>query len=78
MKTLNSSISEKFCIYRIQKIIEEEYLTFNNEDQQNIQMTNIIAFEQIMKNFKEEIELVGFMYIDFWNSFVQDDMGNIY
>ena len=77
----STTSAEQFSIYRFNKIITEEFFNFDDENL-NLDIASTIAFDIYMKkckknyNFlvKEDIEKIGFSYIDFWNSFVQDDI----
>jgi hypothetical protein len=78
--SISSSPAEQFSIFRFNKIITEEFFNFDDENL-NLDIASTIAFDQYMKKcklnnklVKEEIEKIGFSYIDFWNSFVQDDI----
>jgi hypothetical protein len=74
---LHPNVSQQFCIFRFKRLIEEEYYHVEDETT-NIDILSTLTFEQFSKKIKENIEKVGFLYIDFWNAFVQDDMSKYY
>jgi len=73
----NTNITQKFTIYRFNKIFEEEFFNFD-EDSINIDIASIIAFDQLFKSYKDSIEVIGILYIDFWTIFIQEDISNYY
>lgn len=69
----NLTFSEEFSKFRLHKIMREEMLNFD-EDNVNLDIASAICFDQSFKKFQKNLEKIGIMFMDFWNTFVQDDM----
>ena len=76
LSNMTPTIAQEFCIYRYKKIINEEFFNFD-DDNLNLDIASTIAFDQSFKKFKKHIEKVGILYIDFWNTLIQDDMSKL-
>lgn len=74
-ESITTNITQKFTIYRFYKIFDEEFCNFD-EDNINIDIASIIAFDQLFKSYKDTIENIGLYYIDFWSIFIQEDISN--
>ena len=50
------------------------YPTKTPDDNINIEIASIIAFDQLLESYKDNIEKIGLFYIDFWSTFIQEDI----
>lgn len=69
----NPSFTEQFSLYRLSKIIEEHYLHCDDENV-NLDIASSIIFNQYFMNYKEIVQKLNVLYIDFWMTFIQDDI----
>lgn len=64
---------EEFSLYRLSKLIEEYYLHCDDENV-NLDIASSIIFNQYFITFKEIIQKIAIYYLDFWMTFIQDDI----
>lgn len=69
----NPSFIEQFSLYRLSKVIEEHYLHCDDENV-NLDIASSIIFNQYFMNYKEIVQKINVLYIDFWMTFIQDDI----
>ena len=72
----NITLTQQLIIFRLGKIFDEEFFYFD-DDNINIEIASIIAFDQLLKSYKDNIEKIGLFYIDFWSTFIQEDISKI-
>ena len=71
----NTSITQELIMFRLMKIFDEEFFNFD-DDNVNIEIASIIAFDQLLTVYKDSIEKIGLFYVEFWSTFIQEDISN--
>ena len=73
LKNYKLTIAQQFFVYRLNRLIKKEFL-YQEEDQLNLHVSSIMLFNETFKKFKLNLISIGYMYIDFWNNFVQEEV----